>query len=59
MLKQSFQEKSEWHQEEVLLLTLVKDVNQRAQTLLEKDLDAVGHKSKDETGNSLTDSRIK
>ena len=29
-----------------LLLTLVIDVNEGAQTLLEKDLDVVGHESK-------------
>ena len=43
---QSFQEKSEWHYEKGLLLTLVIDVNERARTLLEKDLDVVGHESK-------------
>ena len=42
-----------------LLLTLVIDVNEGAQTLLEKDLDVVGHESKLVTRNRLTNSRTK
>ena len=41
------------------LLALVGDLNERALTLLEKDLDVVVHKSKEETKNRLRDSRIK
>ena len=41
------------------LLALVGDLNERALTLLEKDLDVVGHKSKEEPKNRLRDSRIK
>ena len=41
-----------------LLLAIVRDLNERVLTLLEKDLHAVGHESKVETRNRLVDSRI-
>ena len=47
-LEQSFQEKSEWHWEKVYH-QLQKELNERALTLLEKDLDIVVHESKEKT----------
>ena len=43
--------------EKDLLLTLVRDLNERARTLLEKELHVGGHESKEETRNRLRDSR--
>lgn len=40
------------------LLALVKNLNERALTLLGKDFDAVVHNSEEETRNRLKDSRI-
>ena len=56
-LQQSFQEKSKWHWEKVIL-ALVRDLNETALTLLEKDLDVVAHESKKEIRNMLRDCRI-
>ena len=42
-----------------LSLALVRDLNERALTLLEKDLDIVVHESKEKTRNRFRDSRIK
>ena len=41
-----------------LLLAIVRDLNERVLTLLEKDLHVVGHESKVETRNRLGDSSI-
>ena len=48
MFKFSFQEKSEWNWEKVNH-QLQKQLNERALTLLEKDLDIVVHESKEKT----------
>ena len=48
-LEQSFQEKSKCGTGKGLSLTLVRDLNERALTLLEKDLDIVVHESKEKT----------
>ena len=47
-LEQSFQEKSKSHWEKVIL-ALVRDLNETALTLLEKDLGIVLHESKEKT----------
>ena len=41
-----------------LILALVRDLNETALTLLEKDLDVVAHESKEEIRNMLRDCRI-
>ena len=41
-----------------LLLAIVRDLNERVLTLLEKDLHVIGHESKVETRNRLAESSI-
>ena len=57
MLRAKFPEEMPVALEKDLLLILVRDLNERARTLLEKDLDVGGHESKEETRKRLRESR--